>query len=553
MLQNCRFVGAPARLDGTEYGLRVRDCVFEGPADTAVVANTGGDGGMWFERCTFTGVGHAIVLRPEAPVYSFRLAHCGFVDVAGVAVSYRRAQPFQHHERSEFYVDSSRFERCRSAMRLEAPSSMKVVLRADTISACTGAGVEADVDHLDVSGVEVSGCGGAGARFRWLGPVCPGATGGATATVSNSRFTDNRGAGLEISSQGLEECTDSPVVSGCVMEGNGGDGFLAWTPVTGTRSTSLLNGGAGFRLNSRDGSQAVPLIEANIAAGNAGYGFVVEGGIAATVLHNDSWMNAGGDFQGVSDHSSSLTLDPQFCDVVAGDYRVAASSPCATSGPYGQIGALGVGCDVMTVPLDVRSHPINPRSNAPVEAAILGHRLFDPRRVDVATVRLAEAAPALRGRSARQLRDANGDGITDLVLTFDARDLRLDGGEVELEGMTIDGAPFRGSDAVEVKELPSRAAPGIVAAPNRLSLAVLPPRRDPSLLINLPTEEPATLEAFDIAGRRVWSRDLRGLGPGRHRVRMAAGLASGLYLVRLEQGSVAVVARVVARNAARWR
>jgi hypothetical protein len=51
----------------------------------------------------------------------------------------------------------------------------------------------------------------------------------------------------------------------------------------------------------------------------------------------------------------------------------------------------------------------------------------------------------------------------------------------------------------------------------------------------LPTSERAKLEVFDLSGRRVESRDLTKLGPGRHMLRLAAGQAPGLYLVRLTQ------------------
>jgi hypothetical protein len=103
---------------------------------------------------------------------------------------------------------------------------------------------------------------------------------------------------------------------------------------------------------------------------------------------NNSWLNDGRAYAGTPANQPNLAVDPQFCDAVAGDLHLASGSRCAPSGPYGQIGALGVGCDLMTVRVDVQSHPINLSSNAPVEAAILGHRLFDPRRVDPSTVRL---------------------------------------------------------------------------------------------------------------------------------------------------------------------
>src|SRR5207344_1739845 len=51
----------------------------------------------------------------------------------------------------------------------------------------------------------------------------------------------------------------------------------------------------------------------------------------------------------------------------------------------------------------------------------------------------------------------------------------------------------------------------------------------------LPTDTPASLALFDVAGRRVMTREVGSLGAGRHAVDVADGtaLAPGVYLVRL--------------------
>jgi hypothetical protein len=63
----------------------------------------------------------------------------------------------------------------------------------------------------------------------------------------------------------------------------------------------------------------------------------------------------------------------------------------------------------------------------------------------------------------------------------------------------------------------------------------------------LATQERATLELFDIAGRRLAVRDVGGLGPGSHRVTLAEDIPvrSGLYTLRLTQGGRMVVTRGV--------
>ena len=63
--------------------------------------------------------------------------------------------------------------------------------------------------------------------------------------------------------------------------------------------------------------------------------------------------------------------------------------------------------------------------------------------------------------------------------------------------------------------------------------------------LSLPDAGPARIELMDIAGRRVVTRDLGALGPGRHRVRLDAGLRAGVYLVRVIHGGLARTAKAV--------
>jgi hypothetical protein len=62
----------------------------------------------------------------------------------------------------------------------------------------------------------------------------------------------------------------------------------------------------------------------------------------------------------------------------------------------------------------------------------------------------------------------------------------------------------------------------------------------------LPSGAAARLELMDVSGRRVASREVGGLGPGRHTVNLSDGrtVASGLYWVRLTQGANRRTARV---------
>ena len=66
---------------------------------------------------------------------------------------------------------------------------------------------------------------------------------------------------------------------------------------------------------------------------------------------NVFWDNPDGIGDGYTPGPTDIIADPLFCDPAAGDFTVAADSPClpANSGPCGLIGALGQGCGAVAV------------------------------------------------------------------------------------------------------------------------------------------------------------------------------------------------------------
>jgi len=65
--------------------------------------------------------------------------------------------------------------------------------------------------------------------------------------------------------------------------------------------------------------------------------------------------------------------------------------------------------------------------------------------------------------------------------------------------------------------------------------------------LTLPDALPATLEVFDVAGRRVMRRDVGALGPGRHVVETGAATRTpGLYFLRLTRAGRTLTSRMVA-------
>jgi hypothetical protein len=103
-----------------------------------------------------------------------------------------------------------------------------------------------------------------------------------------------------------------------------------------------------------------------------------------------------------------------------------------------------------------------------------------------------------------------------------------------------------GIDAIRVEVNP--LAVGVEPGPGDAgaALALAPPHPNPAragairLRYTLATDAPAALELFDVAGRRVTSRDLGAPGKGDHEVSLdTRALAPGLYLVRLTQTGLA--------------
>jgi hypothetical protein len=75
-----------------------------------------------------------------------------------------------------------------------------------------------------------------------------------------------------------------------------------------------------------------------------------------------------------------------------------------------------------------------------------------------------------------------------------------------------------------------------------------PAERDIQVAFTLASRAPATLTVFDLAGRRLFARDVGGLGAGRHVVPLgpAGRLRSGIYLLQLSQEGRTVTRRAAA-------
>lgn len=89
-----------------------------------------------------------------------------------------------------------------------------------------------------------------------------------------------------------------------------------------------------------------------------------------------------------------------------------------------------------------------------------------------------------------------------------------------------------------------------VVSPASSSISLAPAGSNPvrggalAMRFSLVSSSPASLELFDLAGRRIAGREVGGLGAGTHTVDLGKGLEPGLYLVRLTQEASQRIARV---------
>jgi hypothetical protein len=206
-------------------------------------------------------------------------------------------------------------------------------------------------------------------------------------TVENSLILRNvatgRGGGLAFAAayQGAEI---SPLVRDCTVVGN---------------SAALPGGG----LMARSGVHVV--MENTIVAFNDSMGGIYcDGQSDLTISCSDVFDNSGGDWAGCTGPSpgvaGNISLDPQFCDRLAGDLRLAASSPCLPGGNTCavQMGARAEGCPGIPVAVEVprrsrlgfsRPNPFNPRTSIPYEVGFPGQvelSVFDARGRRVRTL-----------------------------------------------------------------------------------------------------------------------------------------------------------------------
>ncbi len=194
------------------------------------------------------------------------------------------------------------------------------------------------------------------ATFLYGGGIC---VEGGAANLDSLEVRDNAGmiaggvaklagGSLTLANSVLTGNTAVFFAGGIYLDGVSG---AALTGNTIADNTGGSAGGGGYFSNS-SATLTRNLIAANGGSAAAAQGVYASGG-SLVFNCNDVHGNLGGDFGGVTNPTGAngnVSLNPQFCDLAAGDLTLFDTSPClpAHSGSCGQIGAFGQGCTLGT-------------------------------------------------------------------------------------------------------------------------------------------------------------------------------------------------------------
>jgi hypothetical protein len=345
--------------------LIVRDLEFTGQVQIANT-NTGSD--IEFEDCHFLGGILDFSADPTTSSMSFR--RCRIVGGASlqpegscVVDSCVFEGPLSvNHSYATLVARDSEFHGAGTAVAIQSGNSE---LQSATISRCTierfASGIVVRADAITVEDNHVSDCPGVGMYLD----------GGASPVVRRNQLERCGGFGLYSVAYGSVSVLDNIVagsgesgmlvvvdgggqITGNVVSACGRNGIELHGYAVGglevRNNTSAFNVVSGFwSENSRDPLSGYEL-SGNIGFGNGAYGVQWQTPDASVVRCNDWFENGLGAVQGMPPSSEDFTVDPRFCNTALGDFHLSSASPLVSMPGCGQVGALGVGCGVLSTP-----------------------------------------------------------------------------------------------------------------------------------------------------------------------------------------------------------
>ncbi len=251
-------------------------------------------------------------------------------------------------------------------------------------------------------------------------------------TILRTTFTDNQaqsGGGalsLRAGSGYLEDCLIARNTAG--VRGGGLNGSLIHIDLVGsTLVDNAAPSGGGVALQEE---ATIHLARTIVALSSSGESIAALESDAVTASCTTIFANAGGDWlgdwAGLLGMAGNRDANPAFCQPDAGDYHLAANSPCApeNSGGCGLVGALPVGCAPVSVPATgagpvalrlepSRPNPFNPRTTIAFATPVAGPvrvAIHDPRG-RLVRVLLEGRVEAGRHALVWDGRDASGGGV----------------------------------------------------------------------------------------------------------------------------------------------
>lgn len=419
------------------------------------------------------------------------------------------------------------------------------------------------------------------------------AEGGAMSISGNVVIRDNVIQGNTATSRGgaiaMSNFSDPLIVQNVIARNQSPrGGALCWSIASGVRGPYLINNtivdniGANGAAIYAGGFDRGALIENNVIAGEAADGLLFRDGSYDArnpiVQSNVVWATSGnryaGAFPDLTGSYGNMAQDPMLVNPSAGDYRPRPGSPCIDAGETGapgigeadllgetrvvdgdqdgtariDIGAFEWGAPrILSATVDLAPHVLNLQSAAPWMTAYVESNGFDIASVNLSTVRMAGAVPALPRFVT--IGDHNSNGVPDLMLKFsrETLDPLLTSGanDIEVTGSLVTGEAFEGVGVLKVIDPPLVGS--VAAVPNPFN-----PRG--VIRFTLSKRGLVTVSLFDVQGRalrHLLAKQL--LSAGRHEVDVDGRdnydrpLASGVYFYQIEtteqvlRGKIAIV------------
>lgn len=351
------FIYADHSFSGT---LVVRGLEFNGQVR---IANTNPSSAIVFENCHF--MGGINDFSPDPPTSEMKLRKCLVVGDAALQPEGRceidsctfEGQLSVRHSDCELVVQDSEFHGAGGGTGISCTTELRsatvarntvsgfttglfldawdgIMVADNTIRDCTGNGIYMIGDGAEIARNRVERCGGAGLLVIGRGSV------GVRANV----ITGSGDSGLFLD-VGYSGHVIGNVISGSRRHGMEIHGLFDGV-LEVTNNTSAFNRESGFSSGVSAGSGSYVLF-GNIGYGNRTHGVQWQTSEVTFVGCNDWFANGLGAVQGMPPSSEDFAVDPLFCN---GDFHLSSASPLVDMPSCGLVGALGIGCGVLSTP-----------------------------------------------------------------------------------------------------------------------------------------------------------------------------------------------------------